>query len=153
MRIPYTRLNTSRPVFSLGGVLWRDYPLCMTGVQSEATSTSVDALIDSGSDDIVLPITVSRKLGLDLSKTPQGHAQAVGGQSIGYHYVRLTLRLSDGVEHCEWDAMVGITTQPLRWALFGRSGFFRFFDVNFQEATRETVVVPNANFPGRYSHP
>jgi hypothetical protein len=110
-------------------------------------------LIDSGSDDIVLPIDVAVKLGIDLSNAPPSDAHAIGGQSIPYYYVQLTLRLSDGTEHCQWDATVGISPQPMRWGLLGRAGFFQFFDVAFLDPTRETVVIPNAAFPGQYTHP
>lgn len=153
MRFPYRRLNTNRPVLSLGGVSWRDYPLCFTGVLSGGSSTSVVTLIDSGSDDVVFPIDVARKLGVDLSQAPPTDARAVGGQQVAYHYVRLTLRLSDGIEHCQWDAIVGVSPLPMRWGLLGRAGFFPYFDVSFLDTTHETVVVPNASFPGQYARP
>jgi len=60
----------------------------------------------------------------------------------------VTLRLSDGLETCEWPATVGFIDLPLRWALLGHAGFLDFFDTELRGARREVFMTPNGRFPG-----
>jgi hypothetical protein len=70
---------------------------------------------------------------------------------IPYSFAAVTLRLSDGVETCEWQATVGFVDLPLRWALLGHAGFLDFFDIEFRGARREVALAPNPRFAGTRS--
>jgi hypothetical protein len=107
-----------------------------------------DGCLDCASDDAIFPRFLARKLGVDLSGAPQGEAQPVGGMIVPYSYAAVTLRLSDGVETCEWQAIVGFVDLPLRWALLGHAGFLDYFDADLRGARREASPVPNSRFPG-----
>jgi hypothetical protein len=110
----------------------------------------VDACIDSAADDTVFPPHLASRLGLNLSTTPTGQAHPIGGPAVNVHFAQVTLLLSDGYETCEWDAVVGFSTVPMRWALLGHAGFLEFFDVQLLGARREVLLVPNAAFPGQH---
>lgn len=153
MRFSYRRLATSSPVYSLGGVAWRDYPICLASISSGSQVAACDTLMDSGADDIILPVTVAQGLGIDLTNAPVSQARSVSRHVVTYHYAQVTLRLSDGREHCAWNAIVGFVPQRLRWGNLGRAGFFQYFDVAFLTDAREVVVLPNATFPGQYLTP
>src|SRR5262249_4905512 len=43
------------------------------------------ALVDSGADNIVFPLSYARVLGIDLSKAPTSVSQGVGGTTREYH--------------------------------------------------------------------
>ena len=107
MRLPYRRYPASQPVYPLGGAQFRDYPICDLGIETPGGSTITVALLDTGADDTILPATIAQALGLDLSNAPFGDAQGVGGSTLRCQYAQVKLRLSDGVEHCEWPATVG----------------------------------------------
>jgi hypothetical protein len=62
-----------------------------------------------------------------------------------------SLLLSYGYETCEWDAIVGFSATPMRWALLGHSGFLEFFDVQLLGARREIIIIPNTAFAGQQS--
>jgi len=64
------------------------------------------------------------------------------------HYASVTMLLTDGYESCEWDAIVGFSTVPMRWALLGHAGFLEFFDVELFGARREVTIKPNSAFAG-----
>jgi hypothetical protein len=110
----------------------------------------LDACIDSAADDTVFPPHWATRLGIDLGSAPSGQAQVVGGSVIQVSFVPVTLLLSDGYETCEWDAIVGFSATPLRWALLGYSGFLEFFDVQLLGARRETLIMPNTAFAGQH---
>jgi hypothetical protein len=111
----------------------------------------LDACIDSAADDTVFPPHWATRLGIDLGAAPKGQAQVVGGGIINLVLAPVTLLLSDGYETCEWDALVGFSATPLRWALLGHSAFLEFFDIELLGARRETIIKPNAHFPGRHA--
>jgi hypothetical protein len=108
-----------------------------------------DGCLDCASDDTIFPLSLARRLGIDLTGAAQGQAQPVGGLVVPYLYAAVTLRLSDGIETCEWPATVGFVDLPLRWALLGHAGYLEFFDVELRGARREVVITPNNLFPGQ----
>jgi hypothetical protein len=97
-----------------------------------------------------VPAYLAARLGIDLSQAPQGEAATVGGSPVPYHYAVVHLRLSDGYEECEWDAIVGFVAAPMRWAILGYAGALQYFDLQFRGLHREALLTPNASFPGRH---
>jgi len=110
----------------------------------------LDACIDSAADDTVFPPHWAMRLGIDLGSAPKGQAQVVGGSVIHISFAPVTLLVADGYEACEWDAIVGFSSTPMRWALLGHSSFLVFFDVQLLGARHETFINPNAAFAGQH---
>jgi hypothetical protein len=148
---PYLPLPTTGPVFSLGGAAVRHRPVLPVRVFGPLGSRLYDGCLDCASDDTIFPLSLATKLGIDVSGAPQGEAHSVGGAVIPYSYVTVTLRLSDGVATCEWQAIVGFVALPLRWALLGHAGFLDFFDTELRGGRREIVMTPNNLFPGTHA--
>jgi predicted aspartyl protease len=67
----YRRLRTKAPVVSLGGVSFRHKPIIRVILTSASVSQSVEALLDTGSDDTVFPKRLADKLGLNLVGAPE----------------------------------------------------------------------------------
>jgi hypothetical protein len=108
------------------------------------------ACIDCAADDTVFPSRFAQRLGVDLTNVPRGTSRAVSGASLSVRYATVTLFITDLVESCEWDAIVGFTDAPLRWGLLGHAGFLQFFDARLLGAKLEAVLAPNASFPGQH---
>lgn len=130
MRFPYLPLPTRQPVPSLGGAQVRYRPVLAVRLFGPLGSRPYDGCIDTASDDTIFPRSLAQALGIDLTKAPQGEARPVSGLVIPYFYARVTLRVTDGFEECEWQATVGFADLPLRWALLGHAGFLEFFDTD-----------------------
>src|SRR5690349_5506474 len=107
MRFSYIALPTNRPVYPLVGAMARHRPLVAIQVQGPSGPRSLTATLDSGSDDTLLPAYLATRLGIDWDQAPQGEAGTVGGAPVPYRNATVTLRLSDGYEECQWDAIVG----------------------------------------------
>jgi hypothetical protein len=148
---PYLPLPTKAPVPSLGGAMVRYRPVVPVRIFGPLGSRLLDGCLDCGSDDTILPLSLARKLGIDLTGAPQGEAHPVGGTIIPYVYAAVTLRVSDGVETYEWQATVGFIDLPLRWALLGHAGFLDFFDTELRGAAREVVMTANSHFSGTHA--
>ncbi len=154
MIFPYLPLPTKSPVPSLGGATVRSRPIVPIRVFGPLGSRLYDGCLDCASDDTIFPLSLARQLGIDLSGAPQGAAHPVGGMIIPYSYAGVALRLSDGSETCEWQALVGFVDLPLRWALLGHAGLLDFFDTDLRGARRDVVMIPNSLFPGTHTvHP
>ena len=151
MIFPYLPLPTKGPVPSLGGALARYRPIVPVRVFGLLGSRIYDGCLDCASDDTIFPLSLARKLGIDLTGAPQGAAHPVGGMIVPYSYAVVTLRLSDGIETYEWQATVGFVDLPLRWALLGHAGFLDFFDTELRGARREAIMSPNNLFPGAHA--
>lgn len=151
MNFSYLALPTKAPVASLDGAMVRYRPIVLIGVFGPSGSRLLDGCIDSGSDDTIFPMSLARKLGIDLTGACQGQANPVGGKIIPYSYAQVTLKLSDGFESCEWSATVGFVDLPLRWALLGHAGFLDFFDTTLCGARREAIITPNQMFRGTHT--
>jgi hypothetical protein len=151
MIFPYLPLPTRRPVPSLGGISVRYRPILPVRVFGPVGSRLYDGCLDCASDDAIFPLSLARKLGIDLRGAPQGEARLVGGMVVPYSYAKVMLRLSDGVETCEWQALVGFVDLPLRWALLGHAGFLDSFDTDLRGARREAFLAPNSLFVGTHT--
>jgi len=146
----YMPLPTKGPIPSLGGAMARYRPIVPVGVFGPFGLRFIDGCVDCGSDDTIFPLSLARKLRLDLTGAPQGESHPVGGAIVPYVYAAVTLRVSDGVETCEWQATVGFVDLPLRWALLGHAGFLDFFDTDLRGARREVFMTPNSSFSGTH---
>jgi hypothetical protein len=128
----------------------RHRPIIPIHIIAPRTLPPLDACIDSAADDTVFPPHWATRLGIDLGAAPKGQAQVVGGSVIQVSFAAVTLLLSDGYETCEWDAVVGFSAMPMRWALLGHSAFLEFFDVHLLGARREAPINPNTAFAGQH---
>jgi len=133
---------------ALGGM--RHRPIVPIHIVAPRLLPPLDACVDSAADDTVFPPHWGTRLGIDLGAAPKGQAQVVGGAIINVSFAPVTLLLSDGYETCRWNALVGFSATPLRWALLGHPGFLEFFDVQLFGAQRVAMIHANASFPGQH---
>jgi hypothetical protein len=154
VRFPYLPLPTKVPVPSLGGASVRYRPIVPVRIIGPLGLRLYDGCLDCASADTIFPISIANMLGIDLRGAARGEARPVGGVVISYCYATVTLRLSDGIETCQWQGVVGFVGLPLRWALLGQAGFLNYFDTELRGADREVLIRSNPTFPGtRHSGP
>ena len=152
MRFPYLVLPTKRAVYSLGGISARPRLVIPVQISGPLGSLVLDACLDTGTDDTLFPKQVARALGIGVTQAPdEGEALPIGGSPLRYPYGRVTLRVADGVEACELEAIVGFIDVALPWPLLGLAGFLQFFDATLKGDQKELLLTPNNSFPGRSS--
>ena len=150
MRFSYLPLPTRGSIASLGGARLRYRPIVAVRIFGPNGSRLFDGCVDSASDDTIFPSFLARSLGIDLTGAPRAEARPVAGVVIPYFLVQMSLRITDGLEQCDWQGIVGFADQPLRWALLGHAGFLNFFDTELRGAGRELILNPNPSFPGHH---
>src|SRR5262245_49944446 len=109
----------------------RHRPIVSVRLFGSLGSRLYDGCLDSAADDTIFPKSLAHRLGIDLIVAPKGQALPIGGMAVPFDYARIVLRLTDGIESCEWSAIVGFVDLPLRWAILGHAGFLDFFDTEF----------------------
>jgi hypothetical protein len=137
----YRRVPILHPAVALGGGLYRPRPLVLVTLLSGSNTAIANGLLDSGADDTVFPGSVALRLGLDLSNALLGEATGIAASAVPVRYAQVALRLTDGHEFCEWSALVGFTTVPLRHPVLGFAGCLHFFDADFRGEREEVDLA------------
>jgi hypothetical protein len=105
-------------------------------------------LVDSASDDVVFPVDLAIRIGVDLSAAPQRSAQGLGGaQPVSLLFAPVILLLSDQTETSRWRAVVGFTRTPLRFALLGIAGGLEHFRTTLDVGDREILLNAKPSLP------
>ena len=89
------------------------------------------ALLDTGSLDTVLPLTVAETGGIAL-QPESGHVLRWRGTAYPLRFGPADLQLETPGAACRWIAIVGFSAAPLRYAILGIAGCLQFFDVVFR---------------------
>lgn len=148
LRVRYKLVPTKNPVIPLGGRLVRPRSLVVVSVIGPAGTIVETAHLDPGSDDCVFPIAVAEKVGIDLGDAPVREAAGIAMNPVKLHYGRVSLRLANGGERCEWPAWVAFAETPMNRPLLGFASCLQFFTAAFYGDREELELTPNSLFPG-----
>lgn len=127
--VPYTQFNTPpSPAFPEGRIAYR--PLLLLTLASGQTHLSCYAIVDSGADFCLFPLSFALALGLDpLTGTLDGSA-GLGTYNIPTYFWTIGLSIQRIVSY---DVHCGFTSGLEDWGLglLGQSGFFDRFKILF----------------------
>ncbi len=147
MKFLFRAYRSPSPIPSLAGGTIRYKPVIPMTIIGPRSQETPFVLVDPGSDDIVFPIALAHRLGVDLVQAPQRHSRGVGAtQAVPVLYATVILVISDSVHTVRWRGMVGFVSVPLRFPLFGIAGGLQFFRT-ILDGVRELELVPDASLP------
>src|SRR5438034_11747529 len=107
MNLPYMPITAKNPVPSLEGALVRYRPVVAVRLTGPTASKIRDGLLDSGADDTVFTEDLAGQLGIDLTHAEERLMSLAGRpKPARIRYAPVELRISDGIEICEWTAVV-----------------------------------------------
>jgi hypothetical protein len=145
---PFRPYRLKVPAPSLGGGMLRYKPVISLTVIGPSGQVAHPTLVDSGADDIVFPIQVAGRIGVDLSAAVAGQAQGLGGsQPVGLLYSPVILLLSDGTQTCRWRAITAFTGTKLHFAILGIAGGLEHFRTTLDVQSREIILLPQPSLP------
>jgi hypothetical protein len=132
MKFPYRQYLTVPSPMTPNGIIHRpEVPLNISGARSAFPTL---ALVDPGSDDTLLPLSVGRLIGATLDAAQAWHVQRIGGQSVSIILGEVVLELTDGSQTFRWSTKIGFVdfADPKdEVTLLGHAGFLDFFRVTF----------------------
>jgi predicted aspartyl protease len=147
MKFPYASYEVDPSPTLPDGVVYR--PELTVHVIGPRRAERIQALVDTGSDETVFPISLANAIGIQLEHASTGQASAVGGHAVEIIPGRVTLQIAQsGVEY-RWHATVGFleVEQPEdEVALLGYAGLLEFFTAMFDSEQRQLELTPNSRF-------
>ncbi len=149
LRFRYDLFRLGRMIHSLGGRTVRPRPVVEVTVISAGGTVVRKALLDTAADDTVFPEAWAIQLGIDLTTAPSGSATVATAGTVALRYADVTLRLTDGREWCEWQAIVGFTAAPLVYPMLGFAGCLQFFHAFFYGDIEEVELTASRLYRGR----
>ena len=119
------------------------HPMVPCIIASERrTSPQIDALLDSGSDGIVIPKTLADYLGLSLKQSDKP-MRIANGRSIRRLTARAHLTIGRGGRRCDpVDIEVSVPEEGDPPIPIGREPVFRLFVITFVEAEKWFGIRP-----------
>lgn len=148
MKFPYKLYRVTKAPSAPEGMIWRPrIPVIIIGPTGELR---IEALIDTGSDQTILPQVDMSRIGadIDVGRISQVRGRLADHQeelSLGKN-IKLGLQLDS--ETYIWPATVWLSNAADSPALLGRSGFLEYFDVTFYGKKLEVELKPTRDFPG-----
>ncbi len=104
------------------------------------------ALLDTGSQDTLLPSELAERLGIILGGERQDIKWRGQSYPVEFQIVEFEFR-QDGATW-RWRARAGFTSAPLGYALLGQRGCLEFLDATFRGADQAAELEINRLFPG-----
>ena len=133
MIFPFRVYDTRIPIPSLGGITVRHKPVIPLHVFGPTGMMSVPVLVDSGSDDVILPLVMAKTIGVDLTNAPILQFQSLGGPTIRVRFASVLLQLVANLQQIvRWRAVVGfgvVNVGGQQWGLLGIAGGLQYFSV------------------------
>ncbi len=105
--------------------------------------STIDALIDTGSDVTLFPERLAERLGVNLDNVPEIPLTSALGSIATYRAVDLTLELPRFPDTLRWQGIVGFLPRQMTYGLLGTRGFFEFFDLRYS-ARRQITEIESA---------
>ena len=112
------------------------------------------ALVDTGADECVLPLSLADSLGVAVDPSKSIRAAGAGGQLIELLPGLVELEIADGSESYCWHAVVGFArfeSPEHESTCLGHVGALEFFTATFDGGAHRLTLVPNVTFPGQTS--
>jgi hypothetical protein len=137
--------------FAPSGLTFLYQPVISVLVLGPQGSDLLLAMVDTGSDDVILPRSLAPTLGVTVDDTQAIPVTGVTGHQSTFAPGGVELEISDGVETYRWAATARFLSFPdpqRQLAMLGHSGCLEYFTATFDGYKKELHLTPNANFPG-----
>lgn len=146
MRFDYTTIVSSAPDTGELVVIFR--PEIRLTVHGPLGSGDFVALVDSGADNTILPVSIASALGIPLTSGKGPTAKAFGGQEIALSYADIELQLIHAQGRLRWLARVYFAENADEETLIlGHHGFLDYFTATFIGEDCALDLEPNSYLP------
>ena len=116
----------------------------IAGPKSEARW---DALVDTGADETLLPLSLAELLGVERDREATSLAAGISGDKLTIHYGDVKLQIATGNEEITWRSTVGFVDfggSDQEVIVLGHLGCLDFFTATFNGELAELEMLPNS---------
>ena len=145
MRFLYASYEIDASPTQRDGILYR--PEVAIDVIGPVATETIQALVDTGSDETVFPVSLANAIGVRLEHSSSGRAAAVGGHAVELIPGNVILQIIHDGEEYRWETKVSFleTNSPEEEvALLGYAGFLEFFRATFDSEKHELELMANS---------
>jgi hypothetical protein len=148
MRFPYP-LSIARSIETGDEIvlLRPEIPIRVYGL---AGAADMLALVHTGADNSILPLSVARDLGIETTPGKGPEATAFGGQRIALSFAEVALEISQRDTVVRWRARVYFADFPddtEKAVIPGHEGFLDYFTATFDGEDCVVALKPNDSIP------
>ncbi len=148
MKFPYSAFLSPAPDTGEEVIIFRpEVPLRIFGANGSAVYM---ALVDTGADNTILPLSIARELKIITHQAKGPGATAFGGEQIPLSYSDVELEISDEPTSLRWHARVQFFDFPdaePEMLVVGHQGFLDFFTAVFDGAQMTLDLDSNEDMP------
>lgn len=147
MKFPYREYVGELPGTSDFQLILR--PVITVRVVSPKAEARWDALVDSGADETLLPISLAKVLDIELHAATS-RAAGVSGEQLTIHYGDVELQIACGLEVVRWRTTVGFVEFGVsndELVILGHGGCLDYFTATFDGEHAELELTPNGLLP------
>ncbi len=108
------------------------------------------ALVDTGADNSILPLSIARDLRLETTPGKGPDAAAFGGQRIPLSFAEVVLEISENEVPIRWRGRLYFADFPddaEKAVILGHEGFLDFFTATFDGENCVLTLEPNDGIP------
>jgi hypothetical protein len=144
MKCPYrpyrVRLYHDEPFMTV----WR--PTVRLILHGPLGSVKLNALVDPGADQTMLPREFADALGIAVDDGRPGSVRGVSGSPLMVYPGEAELEIAHQEQSFRWRAVIRFG--PADHVLLGQLGCLEFFTGTFDHGRRELTLEPNERYPG-----
>ena len=148
MKFPYREYVSQFPGTSDFRLILR--PVITIKIAGPKAEARWDALVDTGADETLLPLSLAELLGVELNQDVTSQAAGISGDKLTIQYGDIELQITDGDEKAIWRTTVGFVdfgSTDDEVIVLGHGGCLDYFIANFDGEAAELVLTPNALLP------
>jgi hypothetical protein len=119
-------------------------PVIPVFLKNDRIRIGYEVLVDSGADLCLFHADIGEAIGLDIEKGKPREVFGVGGKVSVYYLHPITLVVGGWEYDIEAGFMPAVSGRSMPYGLVGQKGFFEFFKVTFDHASKDIEIKPKA---------
>lgn len=127
-------------------------PVITIRITGPASEGRWDALVDTGADETLLPLSLAELLGIELDQETTSQAAGISGDPLTIHYGSVDFQIASDLEIVSWNTIVGFVefgSSNDEVIVLGHGGCLDYFTAVFDGERGELEMIPNSLLPSR----
>ena len=148
MRFPYREYVSQFPRTTDFRLILR--PVITIRILGPKSEARWDALVDTGADETILPLSLADLLGVELDQEVTSQAVGISGDKLTIYYGDVDFQIATESEIVTWRTTVGFVefgSSEDEVIILGHGGCLDFFTAIFNGEQAELDLIPNLLLP------
>jgi predicted aspartyl protease len=148
MKFPYREYISQFPGTADFRLILR--PVITVRITGPTSTARWDALVDTGADETLLPLSLAELLGVELDQDATSQAVGISGDRLTIHYGDVEFQIAAESETVTWRTTVGFVefgSSEDELIVLGHGGCLDYFLARFDGETAQLELTSNSLLP------